>query len=124
MGYMRHHAIIVTSFLDELVIQAHAKAKEFGATVTEITGDRYGYRSFLVAPDGSKEGWDESNRGDYRRERLTQWLDAQRHCDDSTSIDWVEVQYGDDDNETRIVRDGDRHRREQEARAVGGGVSD
>jgi hypothetical protein len=62
MGYMRHHAIIVTSWKRELLEQAHARAVELGMSVSEVTGEvTNSYRSFLVAPDGSKEGWDTSD---------------------------------------------------------------
>lgn len=106
MGYMRHHAIIVTSFDDELLEQAHAKATELGMSTSPILGEvTNGYRTFLVGPDGSKEGWDESDRGDLRRAAFVGWLNQQRHEDESSNLDWVEVQYGDDDLETRIVND-------------------
>ena len=39
------------------------------------------------------------------------FLESQRHEDDSTSLKWVEVQYGDDRGETRIVRDSDERTR-------------
>lgn len=113
MGYMRHHAIVVTSWKDELIEAAHAKAVGLGACVTEITPEvTNGYRSFLVAPDGSKEGWDASTAGDARRAELVAWLDEQRYSDGSTSIGWVEVQFDDDDDDTHIVRDSSERRRQ------------
>ncbi|MBO0676745.1 hypothetical protein JRC04_04635 [Mycolicibacterium sp. S2-37] len=74
------------------------------------------YRSFLVAPDGSKEGWPDSDLGDGRRARLVEYLDAQRYSDDSTCLAWAEIQFGDDNLVTAIVRDSDepRRRRHQE----------
>lgn len=112
MGYMRHHAIIVTSFMPERTQAAHDKAVELGMAVTSIvSGSINGYTSFLIAPDGSKEGWDGSTKGDQQRAAMVEYLDAQRHDDDSSSIDWVEVQFGDDDMDTCIIRDNDEHRR-------------
>ena len=112
MGYMRHHAIVVSSFQDERVEAAHAKAVELGMSVTGITAaGTNGCRSFLIGPDGSKEGWGRSDQGDIERAAMIEYLDAQRHSDDSSSIDWVVVQFGDDDMETRIIRDSDDHRR-------------
>jgi len=112
MGYMQHHAIIVTSFADERVIAAHAKAIELGMSVTNITGAvTNGYTSFLIGPDGSKEGWGTSDEGDAKRAAMVDYLDAQRYDDNSTALDWVVVQYGDDEMDTHIVRDGDEHRR-------------
>lgn len=108
MGYMRHNAIVVSSWKEDLLEQAHAKAVELDCSVSAITGEvTNGYRSFLVAPDGSKEGWDESNEGDARRDALAAWLDAQRYEDDSTSLQWIEVQYGDENLHSCIVRDSD-----------------
>jgi hypothetical protein len=60
-----------------------------------------------VAPDGSKEGWDNSNTGDEQRAELVAWLESQRYDDGSTSLDYAEVQFGDDDNDARILRCGD-----------------
>lgn len=120
MGYMRHHAIVVSSCLHErgissrpLIELAHDKAVELGMSVTGISGEdsHNGYRSFLVAPDGSKEGWGPSNRGDVRRAQFTEWLHSQRYDDDSTPIEWVEVQYGDDEDETKIIQDSDKYHR-------------
>jgi hypothetical protein len=123
MGYMRHHAVVVTSWKDELIEAAHGKAIDlfdeyettFGSRdlrdcVSPIVGNGM-TRSFVVAPDGSKEGWNLSDAGDTARRALIGWLDEQRYDDDSTSIDWVEVQFGDDDGETVIVNDSDRRRR-------------
>ena len=68
MGYMKHHAIVVTSGSQERINEAAAKARSLGAMVlvqpTEVTN---GYFSMLVCPDGSKDGWDESNTGDEQR---------------------------------------------------------
>lgn len=114
MGYMRHHAIIVSSFMNERTQAAHAKAVELGMSVTNITPEVVnGYTSFLIGPDGSKEGWGASAEGDSQRAAMIEYLDAQRYDDDSSLLDWVVVQYGDDEMETRVVRDNDDHRRER-----------
>ncbi|MDD7813722.1 hypothetical protein PP713_14220 [Mycobacterium sp. CSUR Q5927] len=108
MGYMCHHAIVVTSWNEELIEEAHSRAFESGAAVSNIVpGSANEYYSFLVAPDGSKEGWDESDAGDRRRDELIAWLDEQRYEDGSTSLAWVEVQFGDGELHTEIVRDSD-----------------
>ena len=109
MGYMRHHAIIVTSW-DELKIKiAHEVAQVFFPNITDIVkSELNGYQSFLVPPDGSKEGWEESNTGDKRRNEYIYWLNKQKHEDGSSPLGWTEVQYGDDDKKTRIVRHSDQ----------------
>ena len=110
MGYMRHHAVIVTSWDEKRIADAHLKARaifEPQQVTVIVRGTVNHYESFMVGPDGSKEGWDDSDEGDRRREQFTRWLDSQRYEDGSTSLKWVEVQYGDDNGETCIVRDSD-----------------
>lgn len=115
MGYIRHHAIIVTSFDEGLIQKAYMMALEIfdpqhvSPVIGPVTNAFY---TFFVGPDGSKEGWKTSDDGDERRDRFIVWLDMQRHEDGSTSLDWVEVQYGDDNHETCIVRDSDQWQRE------------
>lgn len=110
MGYMVHHAIVVTSSITELIEEAQREAfRIFGTLVTPIVESNVnGYRSFLVAPDGSKEGWDESDLGDRRRSRFVAWLRSKYYSDGSSSLKWVEVQYGDAKNNTRAKRSSDR----------------
>ncbi len=106
MGYIRHHAIIVTS-LDKEIEPLYAKAVEiFEDGVSAIVDSRVnGFRSFLVAPDGSKEGWDSSGQGDRRRERFVEWLAQRQRENPWGSLDWIHLQYGDDNRETRILGD-------------------
>lgn len=105
MGYVKHHAIIVTSWDDRLVQRAHAKAVELKCCVSPIVpGAINGAQSFLIAPDGSKEGWDVSNVGDAQREGFVRWADEQRHDDGSTSLAWVEVAFGSDDRDASVTR--------------------
>ena len=44
--------------------------------------------------------------------REVEWLDGHRYSDGSTAIDWVVVQFGDDDLDTRIILDRDQRRRD------------
>jgi len=112
MGYIRHHAIIVTSWDKELLFKAHNRAieifdmetKSISEILTARCNDTY---SFFISPDGSKEGWKESQEGDIHREQFKYWLKKQTHNDGSSSLSWVEVQYGDDDNITKIVDSSD-----------------
>lgn len=112
MGCMRHHALVVTASSEERATVAHAKAAEIFASFGELVSPLLkspvnSYWSFFVAPDGSKEGWGTSEDGDQARNALVEWLQPQ-----AGYIHWVEVQYGDDDLETRVTRDSDQHRRE------------
>lgn len=110
MGYIRHHAIVVTG-MDEwtgfktealaTIHDAHAAALAAGcAVVTPVAGPGVnGYSSFLVAPDGSKEGWDDSDSGDAARGRFIAWL-----RDANGYFSWAEVVLGSDDQEAVIER--------------------
>ena len=110
MGYMCHHAIIVTSWDERSIVAAHKKACElFGnknflgtiSYITEITpGAINGYRSFLIPPDGSKEGWEHSYCGDIARNRFTRWLDSQK----DNYCEYVEVQFGDENGNNRLLK--------------------
>jgi hypothetical protein len=105
MGYMRHHAIIVTGG-SHAIQAAHQDAiRIFPRGVTEITEEVVNnFRSFMVGPDGSKEGWDESDTGDKRRSEFKAVLRL-------LAVAWAEVQYGDDDYDNRVL-------------AASGGVAD
>lgn len=107
MGHIRNHAIIVTATYGDYIQQAHAKAREiFGDNVTEISPEATnGSRSFLVPPDGSKEGWSESEQGDNRRKLFKEWLRSQAYDDHSTPLHWVELRYGGDDREAVVEED-------------------
>lgn len=126
MGYMCHHAIVVTCD-SKLAVLAHAKAGEILAGGRNegpvrrdwaqllspiIPGIVNSEDTFIVAPDGSKEGWDGSDEGERLRAVFVAWLDAQRYDDGSTSFKWALVQYGDDEHDNRVLRhsDDNRHR--------------
>jgi hypothetical protein len=124
MGYMRHHAIVVTGY-DDRVTEAHRRAADvfLPGQVTEVVVSPVNdYRSFMVATDGSKEGWSESDDGDDRRAAFVGWLNDQRYGDGSSPFDWVVVQYGDDDLETAVVDDVDAARRAEVVTVKTGGT--
>lgn len=105
VGYIRHHAICVTSWCKEHLDSAHTKAVELGMCVTPVTPSKInGYLSFMICPDGSKEGWDASDTGDQQREDWKKWALDNR---DIIYISWVEVQYGDENGSTLIVSHSD-----------------
>lgn len=122
MGYLRQHAIVVTGHYGDHIDRAHAKALElfapdvihlFGqpdtAMVTPIlTSPVNNSRSFAILPDGSKEGWGTSDNGDSARNQFVAWLRAQAYDDGSNPLAYAEVQYGDDNRESKLVRSSDR----------------
>lgn len=98
MGYIRHNAIVVTgNYSDETFYnttqKAHNKAVELGLLVTDIVhGKANGYASFMICPDGSKEGWAISEGFDTRREEWLKWAKTQL-------IDFAHISYGGDDSD-------------------------
>ena len=106
MGYMRHHAILVTAStwqdeantVREHVVQC-ATSDGMSLSVSGVVESPInGYASFLVAPDGSKEGWGESNRGDELRGAIIGYLSSSK-----LYPDWAEVQYGDEGGDNRLL---------------------
>lgn len=107
MGYHIHHTIVVTSFQSDAISEAHRLAVEtFGASsiVSPLcAGLTNGYQSFMIAPDGSKEGWQQSDDMDAARAAFRFAL--RRLEERSLWVDWVEVSFGGDepDVNTRLV---------------------
>lgn len=127
MGYLRPTAIIVgasySASMDRpnerrhWIELAHEEALQVFERhgLTELVGEIVrgvvnNARSFFVAWDGSKEGWDESDRGDKARAEFVAWLRAQAYGDGSSPLDWVEVQYGGDDQEALVLAHVDEER--------------
>lgn len=117
MGYMRHHTIVVTGMVYEFdrhlsIGMVHEKAKSIFKWVSPLSPRAVnGFISFFIPPDGSKEGWSESDEGNAERDKFIQYLDSIMYEDGSSPVDWVEVQFGDDELETKVVRDSDSNRR-------------
>jgi hypothetical protein len=106
MGYLRRHAIVVTGDDYEEskdINAAHAKATEIFPWVSEICPPQVnGEQSFFIPPDGSKEGWGESEEGDKRRDTFVEWLERFSGC-----VHWVEVCYAEDEPNTHVSRASD-----------------
>lgn len=98
MGTIQNDAIIVTGY-GEYIKMAHEKAREifnvpFSDYISKdlvtplmqhiINQDE----TFMVIPDGSKEGWDLSEEFDHRRQEFVQYLKKEH------ALDWVSVSYG------------------------------
>ena len=97
MGYIRHHAIIVTCSESDLLIAAHKKAESLELPVTPIVPVANFYYSFCVVPDGGKEGWGWSNKMNEMRVSFIEWM---RHIH---LYDWVEVLFGDEQGPAQIL---------------------
>lgn len=104
MGWIKHDAIVVTGFRKQDVFAAAEAAQGFGLAITSLVFTMNDYGSFLIAPDGSKEGWADSALGDARREKWKEW--ARDSLKNGLYVDWVHVSYpGDPGAETKIVDD-------------------
>ena len=107
MGYMVHHALVVTgsarsdyrSAAWPTAEDAHAVAVEIAKRLgaCEVTAptpeSTNGYRSFMIAPDGSKAGWQTSHDGDQTRAEMVAWL---RDKTRSGWFSWAVVRFGDE----------------------------
>lgn len=103
VGYMKHDAIIVTTWKASALAEAAERAKALGLYVLgpspEVTN---GYATMVVCPDGSKEGWDESDAFDRRRAEFIAYLNSCRYEDNSTCLDWVAVAYSGDSRKAAV----------------------
>lgn len=106
MGHIVHHAIVVTTWDAKLARMAQKFAKnDLGCAVTGVTESGTNrYLSFMVCPDGSKSGWEESDNGDTRRNEFVKWLHEQRYEDGSSPFAWCEVKYSSDDGAAEVTR--------------------
>jgi len=99
MGYMRHHAIIVTGFQKEEIFAAYTEASMMALHPCSPIGPCVnGYHSFFIPPDGSKEGWEDSLEGDRKRDEFVALLKAKKE-EGKWFFTWAEVQYGDDNGD-------------------------
>jgi hypothetical protein len=112
MGYMVHHTIIVTgdgreSWMEPgraTIEDAHAFAVACAGRHDGVCGvsalidtSTNGYRSFMVAPDGSKDGWNTSDKGNNTRAEIVAWLRT------IGGFDFAEVQFGDEEGDNRLL---------------------
>lgn len=106
MGYMIHHAIVATfcGDVDQPIMEkVHALLEGSpGVTTSETVINSYRTVSLVLGSDGSKEGWQDSEDGDTRRDDLVQLLRENDHRD------WVEVSFGGDEPHlhTKLLRHG------------------
>ena len=106
MGYIKHHAIVVTTWDTDLVPKLLESAHKMDLEVL-CSQPTYvnGYTTIVLCPDGSKEGWDESDRGDAARFAFKAWLHTFDYEDGGSPLEWVEVAYGSDDNRAVVTDD-------------------
>lgn len=107
MSHHLHHALIVTTatWNSDLIDAALVEARRLGLptagpVLSPINGDT---RTLLIAPDGSWDGWAESDEYDRRRDRFIAWLRSHRLGGEAEGdyegnrFSWLEVAWGDND---------------------------
>jgi hypothetical protein len=113
MGYMAHHALIVT-FPDYVLnspwmpnVQAFKEKMSpdlapllVGPVVAAING----YQTWAFLPDGSKEGWGLSDEGDRVRQEFAD-LFAIRYDDGSGPFDVAVIRFGGNEPEKASITD-------------------
>lgn len=105
MGWDRHHAIVVTAFRESDINSACEMAHTLfhPNQVSPIQKAPINdWWTFFVGPDGSKEGWSDSDAGDEARTTFIGWL---RLCESAGDfyVDWAVLQYGDDAGVCKVV---------------------
>lgn len=102
MGYIRHEAIVVISFRKEDTQKAKEFADSLKLDTTEIITTINGYCTFLIAPDGSKEGWEESNKHEQARKDFCSW--AEKQYENGVYFDYAYISFGGDDPHCRVIQ--------------------
>ena len=114
MKNIQHHAIIVTSNDKESLglvrnevlrlYKSNMEAKNSSQLVGPIIDSLINkFCSFLIAPDGSKEGYDASEDGNRIRKKIVEFLNSIAEADGSNTIKFVEVEFGNDERTARVV---------------------
>ena len=99
MGYIKHTAIVLTSWSSDHMTLAIDKAKALELEVSEPVMSRVsGYRTVMIAPHGSKGGWTDQEEGDKAREEFIAWIKSGK-----LYIDWFAADYGEDHGEAEII---------------------
>jgi len=106
MGYIKHDAVVVTgSEKDVKRLHVHAEKLFMQSTVSAVLGPLVNRTySFFVAPDGSKEGWESSNKQDKARDKFIRFL--LKHKKD-LHADWVHISFGGDQEKTIVIKSSD-----------------
>jgi len=92
---------------ENAAIAARAKAEEIGLECSEIVESPInGYKSFMITPDGSKEGWEASDKGIAMRAEWVAWMRGHdREEEPCMWVDWAHVNFGGDEPEGSTLTD-------------------
>ena len=95
MGTINHNAIIATTWNKSVAKKMQQWCVMMGHIHTSSTDKINGYTTLFFPPDGSKEGWNESDFGDEVRAHIITRLKEDDYDDGSSPWAWIEVGYGD-----------------------------
>jgi hypothetical protein len=99
MGVINHNAVIATTWHEESFCLVRKRIEEkvpqdqqwlFTFTPRVMNG----FQTIVLAPDGSNEGWSESDTGDDLREWFIDLLSRHVYEDGSSCWKWIEVGFG------------------------------
>lgn len=100
MSHVRHHYLIVTTYCEDKATAALMQANACGLQTTELLlSPVNNYWTFFVGPDGSKEGWEDSEAGNQRRAAFCEWVGSQMYEDGSNSLQVLLVHDGEGEPE-------------------------
>jgi hypothetical protein len=130
MGYHKHDVVVVTMWRASRALREHSDDPDEAAYTWEeailALREKMGvdgkllvgpieasplndYVTYVLVPDGSKEGWADSERFDGWRERLLEI--CRTHCyGDGSGLDYVAVRFGGDDPEMARVEESTQDR--------------
>ena len=94
MGIIQHHAILATTWNAAAAGHALNWCEKNHVHAVKGFSEHNNYVSLFVPPDGSHEGWSESEVGDSKRSAFIFHLQTYNYKDGSSPWTWVEVSYG------------------------------
>jgi hypothetical protein len=94
MGTINHHAVIATTWDEELFQLTKLACHNLTGTFTFGPPTINGYQTVILVPDGSKEGWADSDAGDTARAKFIEHLQTSDYDDGSSPWEWIEVSFG------------------------------
>ena len=99
MGIENNEAILATTYNDELVEEIRRwifknVPTEFQGLFVFIPSIVNSETTIVMAPNGSKKGWDTAEEGDRIRAAFIEKINSYAYTDGSNPFDYVEVGYG------------------------------